>query len=270
MCPGHPFDEDRAVYDPKAAFVTDWPFEPRSWPTTRTRPIARTTRSRSRRSAWSPGPPRRARQLPAAQRVRAIVLHLIEETASHSGTLRSLASHGRTHRAGPALIALPTTSRFRLGNGRVWQPPLTPRGSPRANAPGNPREPVLETAVPGDVEAAVPAVWCRRGAGVGLSDEQQLAWGTELVYAGEVIREAVVDHRDVVEARPGSRRCSWSAPRGHGPAGVAILAEINHRQDLALNGNSNAGRSMTHSALWSRQVEVAQVACTEKLLPNVE
>jgi hypothetical protein len=84
--PGHPFDDDKAVYDPKAAFVTDWPSTKvlayYKDQTDRTDETLAVTALAAAPLGHHGGPD--SYQPPT---VRAIVLHLIEETASHSGHL---------------------------------------------------------------------------------------------------------------------------------------------------------------------------------------
>ena len=83
--PGHPFDEER-VFDRNAAFVTDWPstkvlayYQDQ---TNRTDETLAVTALAAAPLGHHGGPDRY--QPPS---VRAIVLHLIEETAAHSGHL---------------------------------------------------------------------------------------------------------------------------------------------------------------------------------------
>ncbi len=84
--PGHPFDEEEAVYDPNAAFVTDWPstkvlayYQDQ---TNRTDETLSVTALAAAPLGHHGGPDR-----DQPRNVRAIVLHLIEETAAHSGHL---------------------------------------------------------------------------------------------------------------------------------------------------------------------------------------
>ena len=84
--PGHPFDEDEPVYDPNAAFVNDWPstkvlayYQDQ---TNRTDETLAVTALAAAPLGRHGGP---ASYQPRS--VRAIVLHLIEETAAHSGHL---------------------------------------------------------------------------------------------------------------------------------------------------------------------------------------
>ncbi|RNI21723.1 DUF664 domain-containing protein [Flexivirga caeni] len=86
--PGHPFDEDGddEPYDPDAPFVIDWPSAKvlayyRDQAAATDRMLARTALDAAPRG-WHGGPG--TSQLGT---VRDVVLHLIEETATHSGHL---------------------------------------------------------------------------------------------------------------------------------------------------------------------------------------
>lgn len=86
--PGHPFDDEASdePYDPNAAFVTDWPS---SKVLTYYRDQTRQTDEMLAETALD-APPRGRHGESAADQpatVREIVLHLIEETAAHSGHL---------------------------------------------------------------------------------------------------------------------------------------------------------------------------------------
>jgi hypothetical protein len=87
--PGHPFDEDfdDEPYDPLAAFVIDWPS---SKVLAYYRDQARQTDEMLATTALGSPPLGRhgaADDMYQPQTVREIVLHLIEETATHSGHL---------------------------------------------------------------------------------------------------------------------------------------------------------------------------------------
>jgi hypothetical protein len=86
--PGHPFDEDfdDEPYDPRAAFVTDWPS---SKVLTYYQDQSRQTDEMMAATALDSAPRGRHGDRDADQprSVREIVLHLIEETAAHSGHL---------------------------------------------------------------------------------------------------------------------------------------------------------------------------------------
>jgi hypothetical protein len=86
--PGHPFDEDLRdePYDPHAPFVIDWPSEK-----VLTYYLDQTRRTDDMLAATAldsaPRGRHGGRQTEQPQSVREIVLHLIEETATHSGHL---------------------------------------------------------------------------------------------------------------------------------------------------------------------------------------
>ena len=86
--PGHPFDDefDDEPYDPNAPFVIDWPS---SKVLTYYRDQNRQTDEMLSRTALDSAPQGRHGTDPADEpaTVREIVLHLIEETAAHSGHL---------------------------------------------------------------------------------------------------------------------------------------------------------------------------------------
>jgi uncharacterized damage-inducible protein DinB len=84
--PGHPFDEDGPEYDPNAAFVSDWPstkvlayYQDQA---NRTDETLAVTAIAAAPLGHNGGP-----DSYQPRSVRAIVLHLIEETAAHSGHL---------------------------------------------------------------------------------------------------------------------------------------------------------------------------------------
>ena len=84
--PGHPFDEDGPEYSPNAAFVSDWPstkvlayYQDQA---SRTDETLAVTALAAAPLGHHGGPNSYQRR-----RVRVIVLHLIEETAAHSGHL---------------------------------------------------------------------------------------------------------------------------------------------------------------------------------------
>jgi hypothetical protein len=86
--PGHPFDEDfrDEPYDPNAPFVIDWPS---SKVLTYYRDQAQRTDEMLATTALDSPPQGRhgGEDMDQPKNVREIVLHLIEETASHSGHL---------------------------------------------------------------------------------------------------------------------------------------------------------------------------------------
>lgn len=86
--PGHRFDEDFAdePYDPYAPFVIDWPS---SKVLTYYQDQSRQTDEMLETTALGPAPRGRhgTEDMEQPQDVREIVLHLIEETAAHSGHL---------------------------------------------------------------------------------------------------------------------------------------------------------------------------------------
>ncbi|HUC14520.1 MAG TPA: DUF664 domain-containing protein [Acidimicrobiales bacterium] len=82
--PGHPFDEEKSAYDPNAAFVTDWLstkvlayYQDQTNRTDETLAVTELAAAPLGHHGGSYEP----------HSVRAIVLHLIEETAAHSGHL---------------------------------------------------------------------------------------------------------------------------------------------------------------------------------------
>jgi hypothetical protein len=85
--PGHPFDEESdEAYDPYAPFVIDWPSEK---VLTYYGDQARTTDEMLARTALDAAPQGRhgGPDDDQPRTVREVVLHLIEETAAHSGHL---------------------------------------------------------------------------------------------------------------------------------------------------------------------------------------
>jgi hypothetical protein len=86
--PGHPFDEDSddEAYDPEAPFVIDWPSSK-----VLTYYGDQTRQTDEMLATTALGAPPRGRHgtgdMDRPQSVREIVLHLIEETAAHSGHL---------------------------------------------------------------------------------------------------------------------------------------------------------------------------------------
>jgi hypothetical protein len=85
--PGHPFDEDRPAYNPRAPFVVEWPSaKALAYYQDQTDRTDETLTVTALAAAPRGGHIRRDRPYQPAT-VRQIVLHLIEETAAHSGHL---------------------------------------------------------------------------------------------------------------------------------------------------------------------------------------